>query len=280
MEPLTQSTLAIRPQISRRTKWILGGGFVAALVALVAFLNRKEITVLVDKAVAFGQEGLFAAALPLNVAKYAAYILVSARRYDVSPWALAGIMYRESYGGLALTPPGPGGTGDFAKRAAGWKSGAYTAPATGMPEDGRGWGRGLMQVDFGVHNDWVTTHNWADPAVNVDKGASLLAENMRFFQRPAAGSVTVASWRLTGYPTAKVAGWRTKYGLQSTGPFPDPRPLSGSALAEAAMAAYNAGTSGVLQALAAGLPASAPTAKNDYAAWIAERVGSWAAKFA
>lgn len=234
---------------------------------------------LVDKAVGIGQEGLFAAAIPLNAARYAGDILASARRYDVSPWALMGIMYRESRGGATLTPPGPGGTGDFIKRAPGWKSGSYTAPATGLPEDGRGWGRGLMQIDFGVHHDWVTTHDWANPAVNIGKGASLLAENLRFFQRPAAGGVLVSSWRLNGYPAANVAGWRAKYGLTSIGPFPDPRPLSGEALLDAAVAAYNAGVMGVLQALAAGLPASAATAGNDYVPWIASRVGTWVAKF-
>ena len=67
-----------------------------------------------------------------------------------------------------------------------------------------------------------------------------------------------------------------RLGLSSSGPYSDPRPLSGDDLTLAVLAAYNAGNTIVLQALAAGLPASAPTAHNDYASWVMERVVAWA----
>lgn len=266
--------------------WVLGAAGTVTVVAII-LTRKKEINSMLSKAVDLAQENAFAAVLPKGVASYARELITSAQRYGVSPWALAGIMYRESGGGFAsgYKPQGSSrGTGDWAPRAPSHTYFRYANPATGLPPDGLGWGRGLMQLDYGVHNAWVLANDWGNPQVNIDKAASILADNQRYFSNSPGAPVTVQSWRLNGLTDANgrtiVNGWGNKYGLRSTGPFADPRPLSGPALLDAAMAAYNAGAGGVLQALAAGLPASAATAGNDYSDWIATRAEGWAQGFA
>lgn len=229
----------------------------------------------------------FVAALPPNVARYAAQLRAAAFNSTVSPWLLAGIMQRESNAGLELTPHDHGGTGDVHPRRPGTRYACgYVVGPSGMPEDGLGWGRGLMQIDYGVHYDWVSKHDWRDPQTNIGKAAELLAGFLAFFSAPPANAaaVMVDAWRLEGLHDMKgvtlVQGWKYKYGLTSRGPFVDPRPLEGSVLVSAALASYNANSSGVLEALAAKLPADAPTARNDYASWILNRVNSWEQAYA
>lgn len=255
--------------------WVIGTAGAVAMVAFV-FKKRKVISAMLSKTVDLSQIDAFALALPSGPDSYAMEILNASEQYGVSPWVLAGVMYRESRGGDALTPEGAGGTGDFTPRMEGNTYFKYANPATGLPPDGLGWGRGLMQIDYGAQNAWVTTHDWADPQVNVNYAADILSKNQAYFQRGAAGDVTVDAWRLNGSSWLKP--W-TSYGLTTTGPFPDPRPLSGTQLTEATMASYNGGTSGVLQAVAAGLPADAATASNDYVSWIVSRAEGWASSF-
>jgi len=219
----------------------------------------------------------FAKVLPSAMQRYAPALLQAGQQYGVSPWLLAGVLWRETNAGTVLTPPGAAGTGDWTPRHAGSRYFAFANPVTGMPPDGLGWGRGLMQLDYGAEHAWVTTHDWADPLVNIGYAALKLAGLVVYFGGRPGVAVLVDQWRLTGYPTAHVAGWLEKYGLASTGPYPDPRPLQGAVLDEAALSAYNAGIAGVLQAAAAGLPPSAPTAHNDYGSWILEHISAWKA---
>ena len=72
---------------------------------------------------------------------------------------LAAICDRESRGGEALRPPGPGGRGDA------------------------GHGHGLFQIDDRTWGTWLATHEWWLPEVNADKGASILATSLREFGR-------------------------------------------------------------------------------------------------
>lgn len=80
--------------------------------------------------------------------------------YKLDPALLLAIMDRESRGGDALKPPGPGGTGDA------------------------GHGRGLMQIDDRSHTgflgakDWAGRMLWQQPAFNVLYAASLLRTNL------------------------------------------------------------------------------------------------------
>jgi soluble lytic murein transglycosylase-like protein len=88
---------------------------------------------------------------------------------------LAAICWRESLFGDALTPKGPGGTGDG------------------------GHGRGLMQVDDRYHKDFCATDAWKDPYRNITKGAEILHDAVGFFaQRGFAGPML---WRcaIAGY---------------------------------------------------------------------------------
>lgn len=260
---------------------------IAGGVILLMSTNGVSGTVsaAIDSAVDWTRDAAFAAALPGNLRPWAPNLLSAARKFGVSPWLLAGIAYRESSGGSALTPPGPAGTGDFYKRPSGrrYPSG-YVVGTSGMPEDGQGWGRGLMQIDWAVWYPWAQQNAWWDPQVNIEKSAEILANQISFFSsNPTSSTVSVDAWRLTGLKSADgktiVDGWTQKYGITNLGPYLDPRPLYGTNLAMAALAAYNAGAGGVLQAVAAGLTPDAPTARNDYANWIATRASSWLAQF-
>jgi len=302
LEPLPGSLLLPMPSEPARGStwpfWVV----LAAGVGLWAFLARRKVeavadavtqaedtivTEATDAAKAAGESivSAFEAAtkLPAAMVQYVPMIKDAADTYKVSPWLLGGIMMRESAAGTVLKPPGPAGTGDFGKRPPGRQykqanGSIYTVPASGMPEDGLGWGRGLMQIDWAVHNDWCTNNDWTDPETNIGFAAEVLAQNFAYFVRgPSSSGVKVDAWRLTGLKDGNgkivVPGWP----IQSVGPFPDPRPLADDLLNKAALAAYNAGPSGVLQAIAAGLDPSTPTTGTDYANWIMSRVTGWMA---
>jgi hypothetical protein len=154
--------------------------------------------------------------------------------------ALAWILDRESHGGDALRPPGPGGTGDFAPRA--WGS-------MPMPPDGLGWGRGLMQIDYGAHA-FARGNSWSDPNENVKYGAGVLLQ----------------SWKQVG----TIGGLEKTLGVvkvpvkDAQGRVIDRRPLTPDEKALArqtwarfnglqhALNAYNAGAGNVVLALARG----------------------------
>lgn len=88
---------------------------------------------------------------------------------------LAAIMDRESLGGDALKPPGPAGTGDWTPRHG------------KMPPDGKGWGRGLMQLDYAAHPELMDktmpdgTPAWENPLENIKAGALIYHHNLLHF---------------------------------------------------------------------------------------------------
>lgn len=86
--------------------------------------------------------------------KYRAIIERISAATQVDEAIIWGIGSRESAWGRSLRPPGPTGTGDWAKR-----KGA-------MPPDGLGWGRGLMQIDYASH-EFARTGDWRDPDANI-----------------------------------------------------------------------------------------------------------------
>lgn len=53
-----------------------------------------------------------------------------------------------------------------------------------MPPDSLGWGRGLMQIDYGAF-EFARTGDWADASANIDFGCNLLAENLVYFKKIA-----------------------------------------------------------------------------------------------
>jgi len=108
--------------------------------------------------------------------RFRASIEALAREQRFPAALIAGIGSRESAWGLALTPKGPGGTGDFIKRA-------YPTPFRrgALPPQG-GYGRGLMQIDFDAH-EFARTGPWQDPEQNIRYGCKVLADNRAFFER-------------------------------------------------------------------------------------------------
>jgi hypothetical protein len=85
--------------------------------------------------------------------RYGALIQASATHHGHRPAVVAGIMMRETEGGLspACNPPGPACLGDG------------------------GHGHGLMQIDDRSFADYCASQHWKDPASNIDFGCAVLA---------------------------------------------------------------------------------------------------------
>jgi len=215
--------------------WLLAalGGAVA-----LAFTQRKTIMIYGAKALEAGKELLFQASLSNEAQPYSDLILQVAREQNVDPFLIYALGQRESRWGAALSPPGPAGTGDY------------------------GHGRGIMQIDDRSWGDWLNSNDWGDAYTNVSKGAEILKAKIAFF----AGKSAVSG--LTDGSTVSVsANQAAKRGV-SPGSYPDPRPLSGEALTQAGIAAYNAGEGAVLVSLAVGLEPEATTYGGDYVTWV------------
>lgn len=118
--------------------------------------------------------------LPIRVTQYLPELSAAAQLYNLDQNLLAAIVDRETLWGTSkdLDKLGPGGTGDFGKRnPARWGS--------ALPPDGRGWGRGLGQIDFGGHKDWCLQKTsdgsmflWEDPGENLKQAAGILHANI------------------------------------------------------------------------------------------------------
>ncbi len=157
----------------------------------------------------------FTAALPSAARPFAGNLFSAASVYGIDPCLLAAICERESNYGQAL-------------------DGAMTG-------DG-GHGRGLMQIDDRAHRAWVESHDWRDPATNIEKGASILNEALSYFAK---------------------------------------HPEVLDLLREpAGVAAYNAGAAAVLRAVRAGKHPDAVTTRRDYSADVFRRQNRLAAKAA
>jgi hypothetical protein len=153
--------------------WALAGG--AGIAAILAYVFREEIEEAAGEAImaATGSAGLQAFLRTTGhaaAAKYADVIARVAQEETVSPFAIVALGERETGWGTRrpYRPLGdPGGTGDFTPRnPTKWK---YA-----MPPDGLGWGRGLMQIDYGSFRSWIESKDWRDPYKNVKKGAQIL----------------------------------------------------------------------------------------------------------
>jgi hypothetical protein len=89
--------------------------------------------------------------------KYKALVQYCAQYYGLPVAILAGIGSQESRWGLALTPPGPTGTGDH------------------------GHGRGLFQVDDRWHPKHIESGDWQIPNKHIPYAAALLKQNLDGF---------------------------------------------------------------------------------------------------
>jgi hypothetical protein len=136
--------------------WLAGAVVVGGGIAVA--LNLPELE-------ANAAEVLFRLSLPSNGRPYAEMLLASARKWSpgtgLSPvrfaTLFAGIVDHESRFGDFLSPKGPAGTGD------------------------NGAGLGLAQIDKNQDPVWARTAAWWDPAVNLDKGSSILAVKLKRF---------------------------------------------------------------------------------------------------
>lgn len=127
----------------------------------------------------------------------------SGHTHGVDSCLVLGVLEREGRCGATLKPSGPGGTGDWTPRS--WthigpdgvaykdQEGAATryhllppskdgGPLLCMPADGLGWGRGIMQIDYGDPSNFAFlalllddgAPAWKDAARNIDYGTQKL----------------------------------------------------------------------------------------------------------
>lgn len=137
--------------------------------------------------------------IPEAARQYLSIISQVAQEEGVDPLLITAIGWRESNWGTAsaLDQPGPGGTGDFAVRSGSWLNQPNTTeidtfplppgwsiaksqslPVV-IPADGRGWGRGLMQVDYLA----ALSINWSDPYTNIKTGAQIWKQKRAYLAR-------------------------------------------------------------------------------------------------
>jgi soluble lytic murein transglycosylase-like protein len=223
---------------------ILGG-----TAAVLAFTKRESIMLYGARALEVGKEYAFSKAISNQAAPYSAIILQVARETGVDPFLIYALGQRESRWGSALTPFGPSGTGDG------------------------GHGRGIMQIDDRSWGTWIASNNWRDPYTNVRKGAEILNGMIRFF----SGKDAVAGY--TDGVKVYVDESAPRFGVDP-GTYPDPRPLVGDRLVEAAIASYNTGPGNVLMALAVGADIDTTTAGSDYSADVWSRMLDAVGRFA
>lgn len=168
------------------------------------------------------------AALPKGAEFLADIAFEVAPAFDVNPLTILAITKHESNYGNALTPKGPGGTGDFIPRkptsalqqAIARANFPVVATADGkLKPTARGWGHGLYQIDLASHLPFIATGKWADPKEAMKYALDLFTKNRR----------------------------------QIKAAFPN---MGAADLLYASIAAYNAGAGGVLAALRAGVTAN------------------------
>lgn len=194
-------------------------------------------------------------ALPNYAKPFASAIADAAAAANVDPCLLFGLGDRETGWGTVFAYKQD--AGDWAPRS--WTEANIAAfphvrrigvDAHGrflvMPEDGLGWGRGLMQLDFADQYDWLKSHDWRDPKQNVARGLEVLAQKKAFF------STRAISRPVSDGTSVTVNDWFAQTFRVSAGIYPDPRPLEGGVLEAAAIAAYNAAKENVLRMIVAG----------------------------
>jgi hypothetical protein len=94
---------------------------------------------------------------------YGEILTQAALNHRHRPEVMAGIVMRESQGGLSrlLDKPGPGGRGDRDK-------------------DGRCHGHGLCQIDDRSFSTFCSSPDWRDPVKNIEMGAWILYRKRAF----------------------------------------------------------------------------------------------------
>jgi hypothetical protein len=187
---------------------------------------------------------------------------VAATANKMSPYLLLGICFAESNYGLALKPPGPGGSGDFIARPAtpdrdkkmvefplpgvirqrlqdGIKARKIAGPCDAWVPTHTGWGCGLLQFDYEAHFDFCKSGAWKEPPRIFDQACKLLLSGRKVL-------------------VAKCPG------------------LSGPALDQAMIASYNAGAGRVAKAVIAKQPLDSVTFHPGYVKKICDKADALA----
>jgi len=224
------------------TPYLLAG--LGGVVAF-AFTQRKTIMIFGRKAIDAAHAGIFQMQLPSYARSYAPIILRVSRDEGVDPFLIFALGDRESGWGTQLDAAGKGDNGH---------------------------GHGIMQVDDRSFAQWIASNNWRDPYTNVKKGVQILKGKLVFFM----GRSKVAGY--TDGRLVSIDKSALRLGVPP-GKYPDPRPLTGSSLWTAAIAAYNTGEANVLMNLAAKKPAEFTTWGGDYASDVTRRASAVAAKY-
>jgi hypothetical protein len=162
-------------------------------------------------------------------ARYGASIVAAAASFGMPPAIIVALGSRESRWGLALKPKGPSGTSDFVPRP-------YTHPhrPEPLPADGRGFRRGLMQIDYDAH-EFARSGDWASPDDNIRYACEVLREAKAQLRRRTV--------------------------------------LRGQALLRGALAACNCSINNVLHALRQGYELDFYTSGRDYSRNVLDRAG-------
>jgi hypothetical protein len=162
-------------------------------------------------------------------ARYGATIVAAAGHFGLPPAVIVALGSRESRWGLVLSPKGPTGTADLSPRP-------FLGPHREgpLPPDRRGFGRGLMHLDYDAH-EFARSGPWHEADANVHHACVVLVGF-----RPVLRRHTV---------------------------------LHGAALLRAMLAAYNCGLDNVLRAARHGLDLDFYTAGRDYSREILNRAG-------
>lgn len=162
-------------------------------------------------------------------ARHGPSIEAAAGRSGLAPGVIVALGSRESRWGLALDPSGAEGTGDFVPRPY-----LLEHRRSVLPQDGGGFRRGLLQIDYDAH-EFARTGAWSDPCANIEYGCMVLIEARSLLRR------------------------RTM--------------LSARALLRASLAACSCGTGNVLRALRQGVDVDFYTSGRNYSADVLDRVG-------
>lgn len=187
----------------------------------VGYLLSRGGRMVLPYALSVANAARFMLGLPTQTRPYAAELWEAGKIYGIDPFVLAGIMERESISGAALYPRGPTGTGDWTARPPGWSISKHGKIVTQLPltdgvlrwkahptlpngpyyipEDEKGWGRGLMQLDFAIHYDWLRSHDWTNPATIIRKAASVLGDNLAMAARAGLKGATLLHAAVSGY---------------------------------------------------------------------------------
>ncbi len=257
-----------------RKAFIIGAGVVGS--ALAVFLGRKSVYLAFDAA----KDAAFTALLPSSARVYAPDIIRISRSKGISPAVTYALGQRESQWGVALTPPGAAGTGDFTPRT--WTPTPMPSGQSAVSPDGkqRGWGFGLMQLDYHHYKSWLDTHAWWQPAVIIAKALDELKLHIDFFasKKPLLrNGVQITDGK---YVYFSDSGSRARWGTGAVSAIKDPRPLKGDVLMSAAIAAYNGGDAFVLRSVAAGKHPDFTTTGGEYSQSVLAQAGTLLSKLA